>query len=171
MIAAGFGIPVSGAGGPAGAQGGYGMGPGGSIAGSSTGGAGGVSGGAGMNGLLGLVTTSLFVSSPRPQQGDGGYMDRLEMSSEAVSGGGNLGAAAGGGGSGSSGAGSGALNGNDSIYSQNDSPQLLSNTLSPALLTGSAMDGLDGPMTQPQPTTIVDEVRKVVQELGSFYTH
>ncbi|KAG0360062.1 hypothetical protein BG005_011577 [Podila minutissima] len=170
MIAAGFGIPVSGAGGPAGAQGGYGMGPGGSIAGSSTGGAGGVSGGAGMNGLLGLVTTSLFVSSPRPQQGDGGYMDRLEMSSEAVSGGGNLGAAAGGGGSGSSGAGSGALNGNDSIYSQNDSPQLLSNTLSPALLTGSAMDGLDGPMTQPQPT-IVDEVRKVVQELGSFYTH
>ncbi|KAG0095399.1 hypothetical protein BGZ93_005946 [Podila epicladia] len=171
MIAAGFGIPVSGGGGPvSGAQGGYGMGPGGSIAGSSAGGAGGVSGGAGMNGLLGLATTSLFVSSPRPQQGDGVYMDGLEMSSEAISRGGSLGAA-GGGGSGLSGAGSVTLNGNESVYSQNDSPQLLSNTLSPALLTGSAMDGLDGPAAQPQPVTIVDEVRKVVQELGSFYTH
>ncbi|KAG0036798.1 hypothetical protein BGZ82_003703 [Podila clonocystis] len=170
MISAGFGIPAPGGGGTASGSGGYGMGPGGSIAGSSTGGAGGVSGGAGMNGLLGLATTSLFVSSPRPQQGDGGYMDGLELSSETVSGGGSLGSAAGGG-SGSSGAGAGALNGNDSIHSQNDSPQLLSNTLSPALLTGSAMDGLDGPVTQPQPMTIVDEVRKVVQELGSFYTH
>ncbi|KAG0341701.1 hypothetical protein BG000_008262 [Podila horticola] len=163
MIAAGFGISVSGGGGPAGA-GGYGMGPGGSIAGSSTGGTGGVSGG-GMNGLLGLATTNLFVSSPRPQQGEGGYMDGLELSNEPVGGGQGTG-------SGSSGAGSGALNGIDSVYSQNDSPQLLSNTLSPALLTGSAMDGLDGSLTHPpQPMTIVDEVRKVVQELGSFYTH
>lgn len=167
MIAAGFGISVSGGGGPVGA-GGYGMGPGGSIAGSSTGGTGGVSGG-GMNGLLGLATTNLFVSSPRPQQGEGGYMDGLELSNEPVGGGQGTGS---GGGSGSSGAGSGALNGNDSVYSQNDSPQLLSNTLSPALLTGSAMDGLDGSLTHPpQPMTIVDEVRKVVQELGSFYTH
>ncbi|KFH67423.1 hypothetical protein MVEG_06155 [Podila verticillata NRRL 6337] len=175
MIAAGFGVPVpggsgsgsgSGGGGPGG-SGVYGMGPGGSIAGSSTGGAGGVSGGVGMNGLLGLAATNLFVSSPRQQQGEGGFME-VELSSEAV-GGGSLG---GGGVSGSSGAGSGGLNGYDSIYSQSDSPQLLSNTLSPAALPTGFVDGLDGALTQPpQPMTIVDEVRKVVQELGSFYTH
>ncbi|KAF9094990.1 hypothetical protein BGX29_009219 [Mortierella sp. GBA35] len=167
MIATGFGIQVAGSSGP-----GVGMGAPGV-------GAGVVSG---VNGIMGLTggTNNLFVSSPRPTSDSSSFMEGLELSGASGSGsstsGGGGGAGNGGGVGGGSGGGLNGSLGRDPVYSQTHSPQVNSNTQSQSSpsVRGS-QDSLqqqqqDSGVPQ-QPMTIVDEVRKVVQELGSFYTH
>ncbi|KAF9428345.1 hypothetical protein BGZ94_002686 [Podila epigama] len=162
MIATGFGISISGMTGSSSGSNGsytgvYAMGPGGSIAGSSIGGTIGVgiTGSTSMNTISGLATNTLFVSSPRPQQTSDNGIEYMEgVSTDATEMG--LGATA-------------TANGHDPSYSQGlgESP-----LLSPAAPTSSTDGMVDSSgHQQQQPTTIVDEVRKVVQELGSFYTH
>ncbi|KAF9285540.1 hypothetical protein BGZ68_003766 [Mortierella alpina] len=116
----------------------------------------------GVNGIMGLTggTNNLFVSSPRltgpvtAKDDSASFMDGVEMSG---SGSGNS----------SSFAGANGLPKRDSVYSQTHSPVGHSQH-SPTVLT--SLDGaLDGAAAQ-QPVSIVDEVRRVVQELGSFYT-
>ncbi|KAG0329045.1 hypothetical protein BG004_002426 [Podila humilis] len=124
----------------------------------------------GTNGLLGLTTStnnSLFVAiDHRPPPGEANmFMEGLEMTATVVDGGVS--------GSRDFSGGMAKGGGSDTIYSQNDSPQL-SNIHSPAVV--GLEDGTEGASTTmftqpPQPLTIVDEVRKVVQELGSFYTN
>ncbi|KAF9358995.1 hypothetical protein BGX26_000401 [Mortierella sp. AD094] len=143
-IAAGFGIQT---GGGSGSIGGSGL----SVGGIGSGVGSGVSS---VNGIMGLSggTNNLFVSSPRPTTSDStSFMEGLEMSN-------GLGLANG-------------IQSKDSIYSQTHSP--LVGSPSPAVSVA-----VDGPHGQQEhttsthsPMTIVDEVRKVVQELGSFYTH
>lgn len=102
-----------------------------------------------VNGIMGLSSGSnnLFISSPRPTANDStSFMEGLEMTN-------GLGLA-----------GANGISNKDSIYSQSQSPLIGSS--SPAV-PGT----LDGSLNQPDTATIVDEVRKVVQELGSFYTH
>ncbi|KAF9384986.1 hypothetical protein BGX21_001173 [Mortierella sp. AD011] len=140
-IAAGFGIQT---GGGSGGIGGSGLGVG-SI-GSGVG-----SGVSSVNGIMGLSggTNNLFVSSPRPTSDNTSFMEGLEMSN-------GLGLANG-------------IQGKDSIYSQTHSPSVGS----PSPAVSAAIDGPHGQQEHATstPMTIVDEVRKVVQELGSFYTH
>ncbi|KAG0298607.1 hypothetical protein BGZ96_009681 [Linnemannia gamsii] len=161
VIATGFGIQVAGTSGP----GGVGM--------SNSGVGTGVSG---VNGIMGLTsgTNNLFVSSPRPASDSTSFMEGLELSNnQSGSGGssGNGGGSVAGGGSGS--------NGNiyrDPVYSQTHSPLLNSNSNSqpsPSSSVRASVDSLHGSQDSSvpqQPLTIVDEVRKVVQELGTFYT-
>ncbi|KAG0268979.1 hypothetical protein BGZ95_002233 [Linnemannia exigua] len=150
MIATGFGIQVAGTSGP----GGVGMINPGVGAGVS-----------GVNGIMGLTsgTNNLF---------------GLELtSSQSSIGNSNGGPGSGGGGS------NGGLNGHisrDPVYSQTHSPLLNSNTntsqassSSPSVRAAgdSSLHGSQDSSIPQQPMTIVDEVRKVVQELGSFYTH
>jgi len=146
----------------------------GGMGGSSVGGVGGPgsntssslggSGGAGTNGIMGLTSTnSLFVSTPRPassisdslgSQPGSFAMDGVEMTAPTLTGlNGSLGGVGG--------------SSRDPAYSQTHSP-LLSSSNSPALQSPIDPDF----QQQPQPPqTIVDEVRKVVQELAGFYTH
>lgn len=152
-----------------------GSGPFGGMGGSSVGGVGGPgsntssslggSGGAGVNGIMGLPSTnSLFVSTPRPvsstsdslgSQAGSFAMDGVEMTTPTLSGlNGSLGGVGG--------------SSKDPAYSQTHSP-LLSSSNSPALQ--SPIDPDFQQQLQPSPQTIVDEVRKVVQELAGFYTH
>ncbi|CAO3565594.1 unnamed protein product [Mortierella alpina] len=114
------------------------------------------------NGIMGLTggTNNLFVSSPRlagpvtAKDDSAAFMDGVEMSG---SGSGNS----------SSFAGANGLSTRDSVYSQTHSPVGHSQN-SPTVL--ASLDGaLDAAAAQ-QPVSIVDEVRRVVQELGSFYT-
>ncbi|KAF9431757.1 hypothetical protein BGZ76_011733 [Entomortierella beljakovae] len=99
----------------------------------------------GVNGIMGLTSGSnnLFVSSPRPASSDTtSFMEGIEMAN--------------------------GLSTKDSVYTQSPS---VGNS-SPAI--SSSMDGIHDQTTGTNlhhPLTIVDEVRKVVQELGSFYTH
>lgn len=161
VIATGFGIQVTGASGP----GGVGM--------SNSGVGTGVSG---VNGIMGLTsgTNNLFVSSPRPASDSTSFMEGLELSSSQPGSGGSSGNGGGsvaGGGSGSNG-----NIGRDPIYSQTHSPLLNNNnnlqqSSSPSVR--ASVDNLHGSQDSSvpqQPMTIVDEVRKVVQELGTFYT-
>ncbi|KAG9065170.1 hypothetical protein KI688_002492 [Linnemannia hyalina] len=171
MIATGFGIQVAGTSGP----GGVGMGNSGVGTGVS-----------GVNGIMGLTsgTNNLFVSSPRPTSDSASYMEGLELSS-SQSGSGNSNGNGGGAGGATVGAGGASgSNGNigqDPVYSQTHSPLLNSNnnnnnnaqsTSSPSVR--ASVDNLHGSQDSAipqQPMTIVDEVRKVVHELGNFYTH
>ncbi|KAF9968168.1 hypothetical protein BGZ70_006145 [Mortierella alpina] len=114
------------------------------------------------NGIMGLTggTNNLFVSSPRPagpvtaKDDSAAFMDGVEMSGS-------------GSGNNNSFAGANGLPTRDSVYSQTHSPVGHSQN-SPTVL--ASLDGaLDGAAAQ-QPVSIVDEVRRVVQELGSFYT-
>ncbi|KAG0371754.1 hypothetical protein BGX24_001244 [Mortierella sp. AD032] len=161
MIATGFGIQVAGTSGP----GGVGIINPGVGAGVS-----------GVNGIMGLTsgTNNLFVSSPRPASDSSSFMEGLELTSSQSS---NGGPGSGGGGS------SGGVNGHisrDPVYSQTHSPLLNSNnnasqasSSSPSVRAAgdSSLHGSQDSTIPQQPMTIVDEVRKVVQELGSFYTH
>ncbi|KAF9927984.1 hypothetical protein FBU30_002728 [Linnemannia zychae] len=156
MIAAGFGIQGAGASG----TGGIGMSSG--IG----------SGMSSMNGIMGLTsgTSNLFVSSPRPASDSTSFMDGLEFSNNSS-----------GSGSSNSGPGSSGVNsrpngiaGRDSAYSQTHSPLPNSNSLplsSPSTRTSSDNQHGSQESIHQQHMTIVDEVRKVVQELGNFYTH
>ncbi|KAF9098398.1 hypothetical protein BGX27_000800 [Mortierella sp. AM989] len=140
-IAAGFGIQAGGGGGGIGGSG-LSVGGIGSVVGSGV---------SGVNGIMGLSsgTNNLFVSSPRPTASDSvSFMEGIEMSN-------GLGLP-----------GANGIPTKDSIYSQTHSPIMGSS--SPAIPAA-----IDSPHGQQEhlPTTIVDEVRKVVQELGSFYTH
>ncbi|KAF9912176.1 hypothetical protein EC991_000586 [Linnemannia zychae] len=168
MIATGFGIQVAGTSGP----GGVGM--------SNSGVGTGVSG---VNGIMGLTsgTNNLFVSSPRPASDSSSFMEGLELTGGQSGAGGSNGGpgSGGGGGSGSAGGPNGHIS-RDSVYSQTHSPLLNSNnnasqalSSSPSVRTAgdNSQHGLQDPSVPQQPMTIVDEVRKVVQELGSFYTH
>ncbi|KAG0313831.1 hypothetical protein BGZ97_009849 [Linnemannia gamsii] len=160
VIATGFGIQVAGTSGP------------GSVGIGSSGVGTGVSG---VNGIMGLTsgTNNLFVSSPRPTSDSTSFMEGLDLSSsQSGSGGssGNGGGAGAGGGSGPNG-----NVGKDPVYSQTHSP-LLNNNISQSSSSPSvraSVDSLHGSQDSAvpqQPMTIVDEVRKVVQELGTFYT-
>ncbi|KAI8596900.1 hypothetical protein EDD21DRAFT_233324 [Dissophora ornata] len=148
-IIAGFGIQTSGGYGMSGPGMGVGMGSG--VSGSVS----------GVNGIMGLNsgTNNLFVSSPRPvSDSTSSFMEGLEMTN-------GLGGVNG-------------ISGRDSIYSQTQSPLIGNSQPSPSMPASldssqdhSSIGGGSSTLTQQQPTTIVDEVRKVVQELGSFYTH
>ncbi|KAF8943278.1 hypothetical protein BGZ47_005630 [Haplosporangium gracile] len=170
MIATGFGIQMAGTSGP----GGVSMGSSGVGTGVS-----------GVNGIMGLTsgTNNLFVSSPRPTSDSTSFMEGLELSNSQLGSGNGNGSRGGGGAAAAAGGGSGS-NGNigqDPMYSQTHSPLLNSNSnnnnsaqsVSSPSVRASA-DGLHGSQDSPvpqQPMTIVDEVRKVVHELGNFYTH
>lgn len=166
MIATGFGIQVAGTSGPgSGGMGNAGVGTGVS----------------GVNGIMGLTsgTNNLFVSSPRPTSDSASFMEGLELSN-SHSGSGNSNGSGGGAGAAVAGGASGS-NGNisqDPVYSQTHSPLLNSNNnnaqsaSSPSVR--ASVDNLHGSQDSAipqQPMTIVDEVRKVVHELGNFYTH
>ncbi|KAG0046032.1 hypothetical protein BGZ83_008759 [Gryganskiella cystojenkinii] len=178
LIATGFGLVTgTGTGGMGGALGGMGsVGSGGGIGGSGSNAVSNLgAGGSGMNGIMGLANTnSLFISSPRPasststsdgplgQTGGGSssqpgayMMEGLEFSNTATV-------------SSSAGLNGAATSGNrdPAYHSQTQSPQF-SSTNSPAIR--SPVDQEFHPLQVPM--TIVDEVRTVVKELASFYTH
>ncbi|KAF9126697.1 hypothetical protein BGW39_006444 [Mortierella sp. 14UC] len=168
MIATGFGIQVAGTSGP----GGIGM---------STSGVG--TGVSGVNGIMGLTsgTNNLFVSSPRPASDSSSFIEGLELTSSQTGAGSSNGGPGSGGGGSSGGGGPNGHTSRDPVYSQTHSPLLNSNnnnasqasSSSPSVRTAgdSGLHGSQDPSVLQQPMTIVDEVRKVVQELGSFYTH
>ncbi|KAG0315330.1 hypothetical protein BGZ99_007522 [Dissophora globulifera] len=190
-IVTGFGIQTAGGSGGIGGVMGGGIGASGSLGGiGGVGGAGlGGSGVSGVNGIMGLSsgTNNLFVSSPRPaatmslatstttaastaaatastiqDSSSAMFMEGLEMTNGGLSQAGT----------------NGGTTSKDSVYSQTHSPSTGNPQASPsfpASLDGSSQDHVGssshGQPPQQQPMTIVDEVRKVVQELGSFYTH
>ncbi|KAF9155917.1 hypothetical protein BG015_008059 [Linnemannia schmuckeri] len=169
MIATGFGIQMAGTSG----SGGVGMGNSGVGTGVS-----------GVNGIMGLTsgTNNLFVSSPRPTSDSTSFMEGLELSNSQSGSGNSNGSGGGGGAAAAAGGGSGS-NGNigqDPVYSQTHSPLLNNNSnnnntqsvSSPSVRASvDSLHGSQDPPVPQQPMTIVDEVRKVVHELGNFYTH
>ncbi|KAF9991240.1 hypothetical protein BGZ75_002868 [Mortierella antarctica] len=116
----------------------------------------------GVNGIMGLTggTNNLFVLSPRlagpvtAKNDSASFMDGVEMSGS-------------GSGSSSSFAGANGLPTRDSVYSQTHSP--VGHSQNSPTVQASLDGSLDAAAAQ-QPVSIVDEVRRVVQELGSFYT-
>ncbi|KAG0368253.1 hypothetical protein BC939DRAFT_524633 [Gamsiella multidivaricata] len=143
-IATGFGLQVAGSGGYGIGSLGMGVGSIGSGVGSSV--------SVGVNGIMGLSssgTNNLFVLSPRPTNDSTMFMEGLEMANVLPG-----------------------ANGGDPVYSQTHSPLAGNSMASPSV--PASLEGVQGqqePSNTPsqQPMTIVDEVRKVVQELGSFY--
>ncbi|KAF9575030.1 hypothetical protein EC968_004527 [Mortierella alpina] len=116
----------------------------------------------GVNGIMGLTagTNNLFVSSPRvagpvmAKDDSASFMDGVEMSGS-------------GSGSNNNFAGTNGLPTRDSVYSQTHSPVGHSQN-SPTV--PASLDGAQDGAAAQQPVSVVDEVRRVVQELGSFYT-
>ncbi|KAG0202951.1 hypothetical protein BGX28_004704 [Mortierella sp. GBA30] len=133
----------------------------------------------GVNGIMGLTggTNNLFVSSPRPagpvktKEDNESFMEGVEMTGSINSN--------------STFAGTNGIPGKESIYSQTHSPLMSYSQNSPTVPASleSALQqdlqtnasGQQQPshqqlqQQQQQPASVVDEVRRVVQELGHFY--
>ncbi|KAF9956843.1 hypothetical protein BGZ72_002403 [Mortierella alpina] len=114
----------------------------------------------GVNGIMGLTggTNNLFVSSPRlaglvtAKDESVSFMDGVEISGSGNS---------------STFAGTNGMPMRDSVYSQTHSPVGHSQN-SPSV--PASLDGALDVATAHQSVSIVDDVRRIVQELGSFYT-
>ncbi|KAF9189275.1 hypothetical protein BGZ51_009722 [Haplosporangium sp. Z 767] len=118
-------------------------------------GAGVAAGVSGVNGIMGLASgaNNLFVSSPRPSNDNASFMEGLELTGSLP--------------------GTNGISTRDSIYSQTQSPVVNHSQPSsslPASIDSSQAQQDHSGVALHAPMTIVDEVRKVVQELGSFYT-